>query len=315
MTKNLYTVLDISTNATSKEIKKAYYLLALKYHPDKNNGETTQLFRDISEAYDILSDPVKRQAYDRYGQVGVHLPPPSKTPEGVILLNLGLQDVYTGGSQSVTFSHGVPCTACRHHSDRGRSHCHECLGQGSVTDVLRLPLGLTQNYQRRCRCCDGTVHIEPGMRHGQTLLYAAAAQDMKRVEIVLQVAKHDRFTRQGHDLTMTLDIDLIEALGGFTRVVTTLDDRRLWIQNAGTMTPGTVKRIDNEGMPVYRQKVRGNLILYFNIIFPRSIPIHQVSALEDVLGPRRPPPPESNVEKVLLKDDEEETPSTECPIQ
>ncbi|ADI38784.1 chaperone protein dnaJ [Waddlia chondrophila 2032/99] len=68
-----YEVLGISKNASSDEIKKAYRKMALKYHPDRNSGdaEAEKKFKEISEAYEVLSDDQKRQLYDRYGKDGL----------------------------------------------------------------------------------------------------------------------------------------------------------------------------------------------------------------------------------------------------
>lgn len=68
-----YNTLEISKNATAEEIKKAYRKKAVKYHPDKNPGdvEAEKKFKEISEAYEILSDEKKRQVYDRYGKEGL----------------------------------------------------------------------------------------------------------------------------------------------------------------------------------------------------------------------------------------------------
>ncbi|MBS4167555.1 molecular chaperone DnaJ [Parachlamydia sp. AcF125] len=68
-----YNTLEIQRNATQDEIKKAYRKMALKYHPDKNPGdsESEKKFKEISEAYEVLSDTNKRQLYDRYGKEGV----------------------------------------------------------------------------------------------------------------------------------------------------------------------------------------------------------------------------------------------------
>src|ERR1700722_9737738 len=65
-----YNTLDISKGATAEEIKKAYRKKAVKFHPDKNPGdsEAEKKFKEISEAYEVLSDEKKRQTYDRYGK-------------------------------------------------------------------------------------------------------------------------------------------------------------------------------------------------------------------------------------------------------
>ena len=66
---DFYSTLEIPKNCDQSEIKKAFRKQAIKYHPDKNPGnrEAEQKFKDVQEAYDILSDPQKRAAYDQYG--------------------------------------------------------------------------------------------------------------------------------------------------------------------------------------------------------------------------------------------------------
>lgn len=68
-----YDILEVSRNATADEIKKGYRKKALQYHPDKNpgNAEAEKKFKEVSEAYEVLSDDKKRQIYDRYGKEGV----------------------------------------------------------------------------------------------------------------------------------------------------------------------------------------------------------------------------------------------------
>ena len=73
--RDYYEVLGVAKTADSEEIKRAYRRLAMKYHPDRADGDKTQAelkFKECAEAYEILSDPGKRQRYDQYGHQGVH---------------------------------------------------------------------------------------------------------------------------------------------------------------------------------------------------------------------------------------------------
>lgn len=96
MGKDFYKILGIQKGANDDEIKKAYRKLALKYHPDKNKSAgAEERFKEIAEAYEVLSDKKKRDIYDQYGEEGLHGGAP----------NAGGSD----GGQSFTYEfHGDP---------------------------------------------------------------------------------------------------------------------------------------------------------------------------------------------------------------
>ena len=71
--RDYYEVLDVSKDASKEEIKKAYRKLALQYHPDRNKASDAEAqFKEISEAYAVLSDDEKRSQYDRFGHAGIN---------------------------------------------------------------------------------------------------------------------------------------------------------------------------------------------------------------------------------------------------
>jgi len=70
---DFFEVLEVSRTASEEEVKSAYRKLAMRWHPDKNNGskEAEEKFKELTEAYDVLRDPQKRAAYERYGEAGL----------------------------------------------------------------------------------------------------------------------------------------------------------------------------------------------------------------------------------------------------
>ena len=175
----LYQKLNLDSNASNSEIKKAYYKLALKYHPDKNPGQE-DLFKEITHAYEILSDEQKRKNYDLYGlfnssdNVGVNLfasffkdfnfEPEDKTNNVTINLEVTYQDIYLSKTINYNFKRNVICHECKgkkYYDLKLNKNCIPCAGRGKITKINNFSLfGLGMNEQV-CDSCSGKGKIIP----------------------------------------------------------------------------------------------------------------------------------------------------------
>jgi molecular chaperone DnaJ len=183
--RDCYEILGVTREADAEELKRAYRKLAMQYHPDRNSGdaEAAEKFKEASEAYDILSNPDKRQRYDRYGHAGLEGVgmPDFSTPAAVDLVSDLFGDLFGGGSsrrrgprpgrdmglrielslpeaargckREISFTREEVCGDCSGSGCRkGTSPavCRQCHGQGVV---LR-----SQGFfriQQTCRACGG----------------------------------------------------------------------------------------------------------------------------------------------------------------
>lgn len=180
-----YTTLGVSTDADAAALKRAYRKLAMKYHPDKNPGNTDAAaqFQAVSHAYEVLSDPEKRGVYDRYGEEGVQQmgtaaprgdasdifsqlfggrpsrsrsvrPPVSRADAEVPLTTLVL-----GGDITVQCTDSVA-----KHLPTGKTctqfvTCPTCEGGGTVTQTRMLAPGMFQQSQGICEACEARGYV------------------------------------------------------------------------------------------------------------------------------------------------------------
>lgn len=187
MKKNYYDILGVSKDATDADIKKAYKKLALKYHPDRQNGkseaekkEAEERFKEINEANDTLSDPKKRQAYDNPGFGGfggtwsgfggtndpweemfrMHTGGKSKNLKEYYgdnceaKLNVNIDDLYFRGIKSVAFLKNFRCTTCNGEGGTGVRTCPHCNGTGMVTESKQQGNMFFQS-SHPCQYCQG----------------------------------------------------------------------------------------------------------------------------------------------------------------
>jgi DnaJ homolog subfamily A member 2 len=247
----LYETLEVEKTATAKEIKKAYFRLSKLHHPDKGGDE--HKFKEISAAYEILSDPAKRQQYDKYGLEGVDdddgaaargedlfsmffgggrgggggRQGPAKGPSINHPIKVSLEDLYNGKTVKLAINRKIIVGEV--------TQCSKCKGQGAIMEVRQIGPGMITQMQRTCPDCSGQgstaqtsserkvleVHIERGAAHNSKVTFSGAADEVPGVEpgdvhFIIQEKEHDLFKRKGADLLLTKDISLNQALTGFS---------------------------------------------------------------------------------------------------
>ncbi|GAA5985461.1 hypothetical protein JCM11641_007075 [Rhodosporidiobolus odoratus] len=189
-----YDLLGVQPSATAADLKKAYRKLALKLHPDKNPDAGDQ-FKEVSHAYEILSDEQKREVYDRYGEEGLNgggpggmggMDPqdlfsqlfgggggffggggrgsrpqgPRKGKDLVHRIKVSLEDLYKGKTSKLALQKHVLCGKCKGKGGKEGAvkTCGSCKGQG-VKIVLRQLGPMVQQIQQPCGDCNGEGEI------------------------------------------------------------------------------------------------------------------------------------------------------------
>jgi DnaJ family protein A protein 2 len=145
---DLYNILEVSRNASQEEIKKAYRKLAMKYHPDKNpDAESAEKFKEISHAYEILTDPESRSIYDTYGEEGLKnaIPGysqmfPQQGRRNIAQMEhvITLEEYFGGDKVMVPLTQNVKCDMCDGSGfmDKIDHQCKYCKGSGSIRHMV-----------------------------------------------------------------------------------------------------------------------------------------------------------------------------------
>jgi curved DNA-binding protein len=209
--KDYYAILGVPRNATQEEIKRAYKRLARQYHPDVNKSpEAEEKFKEINEAYAVLSDPEKRKIYDTYGTT---TPPPPPPPGGYDFSGFDVED-FSDFFQEL-FGGGLFGRSRR--PRRGR-------------DVrAELPLTLEEAFHGGERVLEVggrrvSVRIPPGVQDGTTLRVpgmGGPGDPPGDLLLTVRLLPHPRFRLEGQDLYATLDVPApIAVVGGKVRAMT-----------------------------------------------------------------------------------------------
>jgi len=272
-TTKFYKLLEVDKGASEAEMKKAYRKLAVKHHPDK--GGDPEKFKEITRAWEVLSDPEKRAKYDKYGEDGldgdggggdpsdifdmffnnVSRRGPTgrrrqKTKDVVQPIKVSLEQIYNGQTKKMAITRQVI------DKQRGVQECSVCDGRGVKLEVIRMG-PMIQQMQSQCSACGGQgksfktksekeileVHIQKGSPDGHKIPFREMADenpdaDTGDVIFIVKQTEHAEFKRRGANLFLEREISLSEALCGFELEVTHLDQRKLIIKSS----PGEIVR-------------------------------------------------------------------------
>jgi len=302
--KNYYNILGVSKNATEKEIKSAFRKLAKQYHPDKNPGnkKAEDKFKEINEAYEVLGDAQKRAKYDRLGASYAQWERAGRpgggfdfsqwySPGGtrVDASRGNLNDVFGEGGFSdffdSLFGGGFGAGQRFRTSQRVRGEDLEQLIEISLEEAFSGTRRTLQMDHRRIE-----VTIPAGARTGTKVRISGeggAGQSKGDLYLVVTVAPHPKFRREGDDLHTDFPVDLYTTLLGGETHVPTLGGEVVLTIPAETQS-GKVFRLSGQGMPRLRHpKERGDLYARAVVQIPTDLTEREHKLFAELAALRR----------------------------
>jgi curved DNA-binding protein len=289
--KDYYQILGLGQDATLEAIKRAFRKLALRYHPDKNPGdkEAEEKFKEINEAYAVLSDPEKKAHYDRYGAADFH----QRYTQEDIFRGFDVGDMFRDkGFGTDDFYHRIFGDSYHHHGNFrfnvGREPGEDIILELTIT--FRDAYGGGERkvaFNRNDKREEIMVNIPAGVDTGARLRIPGKGGEGRRggepgdLCLVIQVAGDPLFTREGDDIIVGKKIRFTEAALGTTLDVETLEGTRRIKVPAG-IQPGTKIRLKDFGFPHLGQNGRGDFYIRIWISVPEQISAEQRILLQDL---------------------------------
>lgn len=306
--KDYYKLLGVSRSASAEEIKKAYRKLALKYHPDRNKGDkgAEAKFKEISEAYAVLSNAEKRKQYDTFGADGFQ----RRYTQDDIFRDFDFGSIFrefgfgTGGRGPNIFSQ-IFGGAGQTHFRGGGPFDSSFGGYGGQPQGMRgqdLVYELSLTLEEAATTTSKTISYQVGGRHekvcvkvpagittGKKLRLAGKGQPGSYggpngdLYIQIRVTDHPLFKREGDDLILTREIKFSEALLGTEIEVPTIDNKTLRLKiPPGTQTNAKF-RLKGHGMPRLKSGGRGDAFVQVAIAVPKKPNKKQKALAEELV--------------------------------
>lgn len=302
--RDYYNILGVTRNASEEDIKKAYRKLALKYHPDKNPGnlQAEERFKEISEAYDVLKDPQRRQMYDQFGTAGVaqgaHQGFGGRNPfegfegfagfrrqrrpsaeEDPLADAFGdfFSDIFGGGSTrrrspfsrnrgaDLRYTITVPYEEAATGTEKVISFIrHRGDKEESARLSVRVPAGV-KNGQRLKLAGEGDGGVNGGSNGD---LY-----------VIVNLQEHPLFRRSNNDVQLELPISFADAVVGTEVEIPTLAGKASLKIPPGTQS-GQVFRLKGKGFPEVGGYGKGDMLIKVVIDVPKNMTAEQKNLIE-----------------------------------
>ncbi|MEN9245159.1 MAG: J domain-containing protein [Thermostichales cyanobacterium SRBZ-1_bins_19] len=277
--KDYYKILGVSKGADANEIKRAFRKLARQYHPDVNPGNKAaeEKFKDINEAYEVLSDPAKRQQYDQFGQFyqQTGFRPPTGSP---FEADFNPTMDFTPFQD---FQEFIDQLLGRAGSPGGfRSSSGSSYSQGNYDAEATIYLTLPEAYQggrRKVRLESGKaldVMIPPGITPGKKIRLRGQGQpkpsgDAGDLYLKVQLKEHPLFKLEGADVLCTIPISPSEAVLGGEITVPTLEGK-VTVRVPAGVRPGQKLRLSGKGFPKGDGE-RGDQLISLQVVVPEKV--------------------------------------------
>jgi curved DNA-binding protein len=297
--KDYYKILKVRKDASQEELKKAYRKLAMKYHPDRNRGDTAaeERFKEINEAYAVLSDAGKRKQYDMFGAEGFH----RQFKQEDIFRNFDFGNVFEemgfnsedlfgrgfggmGGRQRSTHARGAQFYQQPHTTDAFRRQQSKSTVKGENVQLqLQVPFlesvignERTITYQVGGRMERLAVKIPAGIEDGKKLRIAGKGEpsvwggNAGDLYVFIKVLAHPEFWREGQDIVLTRSIRLSEAMLGTEVDVPTVDGKMLRLKIPSGTQSHRRFRMRGRGVPATQGRAPGDQLVEIVVTMPAA---------------------------------------------
>ena len=252
-----YSILGVTRNASPQDIKKAYKKASMIHHPDRGGNQDE--FVKVQQAYEVLSNSDKRNAYDHPQQAN----PFGGQQQG--------QNPFAGTPFEHHFQHGFGQPQQR---QTPRNQDINVRAVINLRDVLTGKSLIVQYNLQTGRTETVTVEVPPGAKHGDTIQYHGLGDEghsrypRGNLLVRVQVSKDKHWQRDGENLITKKVINVFDLLLGCVIIITTLDNKKLELKIPQGTKPGAKFSIPGYGLPNMQTRQRGNMYITIDAEMP-----------------------------------------------